>query len=120
MKTRQEIFDTVATHLLKQNAKALDDAFECVYRNEEGLMCAVGCLIPIREYKKSIEGFTVGHTPVDMLLQDLGIDVLNDKRTASLLSKLQLVHDEYQVETWLQRLTEIAYNFNLNIERLAA
>lgn len=43
----QEIFDTVATHLFKQGEQARGDRIlgRCSYRTDEGLTCAVGCLI---------------------------------------------------------------------------
>ena len=47
----QQIFDKVAAHLLAQGKRAAvlakqDDGMmvdACVYRNQDGLMCAVGC-----------------------------------------------------------------------------
>lgn len=54
--TAQEIFNTVYTHLLKQNAKSngeftrihpdgeKEKVVNCVYRNPDGLKCAAGCL----------------------------------------------------------------------------
>jgi len=57
MKTQQEIFDTVATHLLKQNDKSLDSYGECRYRAEDGNMCAVGCLIDTKHYTSGFEGY---------------------------------------------------------------
>lgn len=50
MRTAQELFDTVVTHLRKQNAKSefyYEDGRlpSCVYRTEAGLSCAVGCLM---------------------------------------------------------------------------
>ena len=41
----QEVFDRVARHLLKQNAKATSPRGGCSYRTKEGLSCAVGCLL---------------------------------------------------------------------------
>lgn len=49
--TNQEIFDTVATHLLRQNARSMgprtDPRFGtlsrgCAYRGDGGLRCAIG------------------------------------------------------------------------------
>ena len=42
----QTVFDRVATHLLTQNAQSLDIVDgECLYRGEDGKMCAAGCLL---------------------------------------------------------------------------
>lgn len=48
--TKQQIFDQVARHLLKQNERAVDVEGRCKYRTESGLMCAAGCLISDEEY----------------------------------------------------------------------
>lgn len=49
--TRQQIFDQVARHLLKQKVRAYDEENEkCQYRTSNGLMCAAGCLIADDEY----------------------------------------------------------------------
>ena len=50
--SQREMFDTVKTHLLKQNAKAQvpsliggQSTLTCVYRAPNGLKCAVGAVI---------------------------------------------------------------------------
>jgi hypothetical protein len=43
-RTKQSIFDQVAQHLLDQGRMAYQNG-GCVYRMEEGLRCAAGCLI---------------------------------------------------------------------------
>lgn len=56
----QEIFNTVATHLLTQNARSMGTAPQmegrgCLYRGENGRMCAVGCLIKDEFYDPILE-----------------------------------------------------------------
>lgn len=46
----QAIFNQVYTHLLTQNEKC-EDENGCAYRNEQGLKCAVGCLITDEVYE---------------------------------------------------------------------
>lgn len=57
----QEIFDTVATHLLKQGRRAVnpDIPERCHYRGANGTACAVGVLIPDEVYDPMMEGRTV-------------------------------------------------------------
>lgn len=57
--TDREIFDKVRAHLLNQGVKALTPNLPsgriCRYRTPDGLMCAVGCLIPETFYDPMIE-----------------------------------------------------------------
>jgi hypothetical protein len=57
----QEIFDTVATHLLKQGRRTTNPDIPemCVYRGANGTKCAVGVLIPDEVYDPMMEGRTV-------------------------------------------------------------
>lgn len=57
----QEIFDTVATHLLKQGRRATNPDIPemCVYRGANGTKCAVGVLIPDEAYDPVMEGRTL-------------------------------------------------------------
>lgn len=56
--SEQEVLDQIAVHLLTQKQKCnngkdqTDPNYQCLYRNEEGLKCAAGCLIADDEYKK--------------------------------------------------------------------
>lgn len=58
---KQEIFDTVATHLLKQGRRAVNPDIPemCHYRGAGGTKCAVGVLIPDEVYDPMMEGRTV-------------------------------------------------------------
>lgn len=121
MKTKQEIFDTVTAHLLKQNEKALVGD-NCVYRGSKGLRCAVGCLIPDGLYDPIIEGYAVpihsttepasslGIRKMDEILSASGIEGLDER---SLLLRLQDIHDVCAVEHWARRLKELAHKFGL-------
>jgi hypothetical protein len=57
----QEIFDTVAKHLLKQGRRAVNPDIPemCHYRGANGTKCAVGVLIPDEAYDSMMEGRTV-------------------------------------------------------------
>lgn len=60
MKSKQELFDTVARHLLTQRRQSKVVGGQCRYRWEDPwgrvLRCAIGCLIPDEAYKPSYEG----------------------------------------------------------------
>lgn len=58
MKTIPEIVSTIKAHLLKQMTIAVKNG-ACQYHTEDGLMCAVGCLITPKCYSFDIENRTI-------------------------------------------------------------
>ena len=89
--TPQEIFDAVATHLLKQGRAAMDEQGRCVYRGPNGTRCAAGAVIPDELYDPAME-----NSPIDDVLAmypRLAVAVGTDVDTVSLLIELQEVHD---------------------------
>ena len=119
---RQEIYTTVRNHLLTQNAKSVgldapDDEFSvsnCLYRGDNGLKCAVGCLIK-DEFCVDIEGFVVTNGRVIEALAKSGVADLTD-RTLEMLGELQYVHDHLPVGEWKVRLNEIATRYDVKVE----
>jgi len=142
MKTQQEIFDIVSTHLLKQNRQSrlgCDDESRtsgvCVYRSPAGLQCAVGCLIDAAHYtevmeqagslvnfdSRLIEDYDkekwssprcVGARDVLVALKAADID-LAAPGVFSLLSRLQSLHDNEESKRWRCSLQLVAEAFNL-------
>ena len=119
---RQEIFDTVATHLLTQNAKALALGTKtvCRYRGAGGYKCAVGCLIPDELYSDSIEGGGVSGWAVQEVLVAANVITREETRgprlatdRLALLSELQIVHDTKFAENWKRALRGVADRFGL-------
>lgn len=116
----QEIFDKVATHLLKQNAKSIDPALSsnekqtCAYRGQNGMMCAVGCLIPDDRYSRNMEGKVVWASVIMNVLRDV-----HGEMQSGLLEALQSCHDSKDVDAWRGELGMIAHNYNLNKAVLA-
>ena len=51
---KQQLFDRVVTHLLQQGQPCMKDHV-CVYRNSDGLSCAIGSLIDDKHYSPSLE-----------------------------------------------------------------
>jgi hypothetical protein len=90
-KTHQEIFNTVAAHLLKQGGQATNKHGRCKYRTPEGSQCAIGCLIPADKYHRRIEGIPVNHSGVLEALQ--GVIDVQCVETLQLLDSLQRMHD---------------------------
>lgn len=113
----QEIFDRVAMHLAKQGKKAQHkDAFgvfNCVNCTEDGLRCAVGCLVPMEFYANG--EFRIGGIEIiSTLLEAEGI-MANNRGTRELLVDLQLIHDNQKVSRWPQKLRGLAKRHGLMI-----
>jgi hypothetical protein len=108
----QEIFDTVKNHLLKQNAKSVNEEMDiCAYRSPDGLKCAIGCLISDKEYSPTMEGLGVEDLSLDFpVLEERFID------HSDLLDSLQKVHDRYTTREWPEQLRNVAKNHNLRYE----
>jgi len=113
VKSLQNIFDEVITHLVRQGKRAAAGG-HCRYR-ADGLKCAVGVLIPDEEYDSAWEGCPVGeiHYMLGRPESFWGIDVSHLR----FLVDLQDLHD--RVHHWkegglsvagkrrVQRLAEI-------------
>lgn len=110
--TAQEVFDKVATHLLKQGVCSADDDNdrECLYRGPNGTMCAAGALIPDDKYDPILEGFPVTDPRVWSVL---GLDDC----LKVLVFELQCVHDTrryYDKPNFVTGLRDVALTFGLN------
>lgn len=109
----QEIYDKVARHLLTQRAPSLSEEAEgCAYRGDNGLMCAVGCLISDNHYSKDLEGHTVESIEVIESLLDSGID-MKDLNISHLLKRFQDIHDKTETIDWKFYINALADDFNL-------
>lgn len=118
MMTRQEIFNTVRDHLLKQQARCINEDNNCQYRGPNGMRCAIGCLIPDEHYKPELEGWGIaplveprnilpeGKLLLEALTATLGGEP--DKDTLLLLYKLQLIHDTENLNDWPAALRDCA------------
>lgn len=117
--TKQEIFTKVKNHLLTQNARSIDDGSidddigMCRYRGSNGLMCAVGCLIPDDMYDPSMEGVSVDAIRQDNEALD---EYLGSYSTINLLTDLQHLHDRRAVGSWPEELRRIAKLYDLNFD----
>lgn len=98
----QQIFDTVARHLLTQRRKSQDAMGNCLYRGPDGMKCAAGILIPDEEYSPELETKYVENP---LVWSATGID---DETHRPLIRSLQFMHDDDKVEDWPDELERIA------------
>lgn len=111
--TAQQVFDQVKTHMLTQKAQSKTENDQCAYRGAEGKMCAAGCLISDAEYADlQIKGQGLddgagwnwgwlsaeGHVP---------------ELHESLISDLQIVHDQTIPDNWEVELDKVAITHGL-------
>ena len=118
--TFQELFDTVASHLLHQGKQAMvvDDHTGrpvCEYRTSSGLQCAIGCLMPDEHYDKMMEGMAASElSSVSDWFYDLVINLdAGGKSIETALDDLQDIHDEKAPATWPYHLQKYAKRFGL-------
>lgn len=109
---RQEIYNKVKNHLLTQNKKSCDENFHCVYRNPDGLKCALGCLISDEYYSPEIEHNNIDSPKVINALQMSGVKCTTSG-DFNFLGSLQNVHDSKYVDNWEKELYNIAKDYNL-------
>jgi hypothetical protein len=113
--TKQEIFDTVALHLIKQGKQSADATGDCFYRSPDGLKCAVGCLIPDEVYRPEMEGKNIYQ-----LIDKKYLSLKFFQRYHILLTSLQTAHDALHPKdmTWkdavILSLRRIAKSYNIS------
>ncbi|UTS52079.1 hypothetical protein [Synechococcus phage BUCT-ZZ01] len=128
---KQRVFDKVATHLLTQRQKSTQNSksYRCVYKNEDGLMCAAGCLIPntvvMNDEINSMSWNTLISRVKNPNPTSYEYDILlslNQKLPKYLLEDdaiyfvktLQDIHDQQQIYDWKEHLQFIADEFGLD------
>lgn len=125
----QQIFDKVATHLLTQNRQAMTLG-GCMYRAEDGAMCAVGCLINDNEYTEELEGRSLwdeityedGYSTTVREAVERSIGRPITMKEYEMLRDLQQVHDGAgtdiigmsTVELWPDALRRVAKQYRLS------
>ncbi len=113
--SKQVIFNKVATHLLKQNKRAMRKSYfgdACAYRAADGTKCAIGCLIPDRLYSGRLEGTSVTTWGLkSRLAKYFGF---HDSVKRELCDDLQFVHDVDDVAAWRVKLRLVAKEFGLS------
>lgn len=104
----QSIFTKVKNHLLNQKARCYVGE-KCRYRGDQGLKCAVGCLISDEHYSPELEDklFENSNIVCEAVEKSQGIEILHHK-TWKLLVELQHMHDDIPPERWPEYLKDIA------------
>ena len=96
----RQVFEKVKTHLLMQKAKSFVGRPEtCAYRGDNGLMCAIGCLIKDEFFDPSSNKFDLFNSRVVSMLECS----LNETLTyedLGFLSILQEIHDNEEPKDW--------------------
>jgi len=123
--TSQELFDYIASFLLKQGkqSRTPGGGGSCVYRGPNGLMCAAGCVIPDEFYDPRMEGEDI-NAVLEGKLQTKGPQRRFWKalgKHEGLLAELQAIHDGAYVrykpketrQSWLNELRMLAHNHRL-------
>jgi len=111
----QEIFDKVVTHLINQGKRSMDDKY-CRYHSDDGLMCAVGVLIPKESYFPEIDK---GNKTIKSLVneyEDRFPEWMSEN--LGLLCELQSVHDRQYLwengKKMLDTLTSVAESYGIS------
>ena len=102
--SEQEVFDQVKNHLLTQMECSVNEQEHCVYKSEEGLKCAAGCLIAEHQYDPKMEGEAWSGLVTQGIVPNAHEE---------LIGKLQSIHDGMLPENWSFELEELAKERNL-------
>lgn len=116
MRNAQKLFDQCVAHLRKQGCKSSipdssEDSYICLYRSPEKHKCAIGCLIPDKDYKPEFE-----EKNLDKLIREQALpNALHQEflPNRALLNALQHVHDFIPINQWEESWKNVAANFGL-------
>lgn len=123
----QLMFDDVTRHLLTQKKRSVlrgrecSGADVCAYRDQDGLMCAIGSIVPDNLYKEEFENSTVSSLIYTIEAQHLvahwqekyDIEDLNVFRNFA--TELQGIHDDQDPQLWQMYLKEFAGRHDLTM-----
>jgi len=107
----QRLYDHIVKHLITQWAKSQGDG-SCLYRDNYGHSCAVGCLIKDEFYSKELEEKVVRHDAILEVLEKSFGRALTEEEIL-LLEAMQRVHDDLPVECWVDGCRLVATCFKL-------
>lgn len=102
---KQEIYNTVTEHLLAQGERSIEDGV-CVYRNQDGLKCAAGVLIPDHLYDCELEGNSAEYL-------DVWKEIGYSEDEVALIVDLQYIHDQIPIDRWPVYLSRLAERHKL-------
>lgn len=100
--TLQQIFDHVASNLLRQGEVCADDDGSCRFRSDGGKKkCAVGWVISDEEYSQIFRGAEEDGESLGKLIQCRRLP-MPDNAIFDLLVDLQKMHDEWSPDNYLR------------------
>ncbi len=124
----QSAFNTIVTHLRKQGERCNDPGGMCLYRGEDGLQCAVGCLIPDDVYSEMMEGagtittlmglrdapswdeeydsYPLVYPELANLFADVDLQLLHD---------MQAIHDNKAPDEWEYHFARVSDAYGLSL-----
>jgi hypothetical protein len=104
------ISEKIRDHLTKQRKQSKtayggSQTPSCAYRGDNGLMCAVGCLIVDEVYSESLESLCADTSQVVRAMSDsLGFDIT--EKMEQLCTDWQLYHDDeingFSYRVWIE------------------
>lgn len=116
--TKQEIFDTVALHLLTQKEKSITSTDGCVYFGPNNLRCAIGVLLleHPRLYNANYSVESLLH-----IFPALLPTITNLRKTyvKAFYQDLQNIHDSHPPKNWRALLQTFAQNRKLSTKILS-
>jgi hypothetical protein len=112
---KNEFFQSTVQHLIKQGGKAFDDITEnCVYRDSNGNMCAIGCHIADEDYVPEMEGLRI----IVLVLKDYCPQNIKDLfgTMPGLCNDLQSLHDMSMGNpfTFQRKVKQIAKEYDID------
>lgn len=96
--TTEEVFEYIKHHLLTQMQQSKNDKGACFYKNEQGLKCAAGCLIPDDMYNPDFE---------NKKWYSLVVEKSVPKEHRELIRNMQCIHDYNDPITWERHLDNL-------------
>lgn len=118
--TKQEIFNQVWRHLMRQGRAAIEVDGTCRYRGPDNTSCAIGCLIPDAFYTPALEGYSaLSQVVIDVLVAAGVLQHADQPGFISLLNRLQEAHDmklrAFGIEAWADKMRSIAAADGLSV-----
>ena len=109
---KQEIFNTVVTHLRQQNCRSVSASGVCLYRGPNGTKCAAGVLIPDELFR---EGYN--NLRFDYLIRYKPEirDLFDDAECLRLILDLQTVHDISTPEIWEDKFQGLSLKYDVEM-----
>lgn len=109
----QETFNLIAVGIYYQGEQCTNSIGHCAYRNESGLKCAFGQVLPDSMYEEDMEGISV-----ETILETYSeVEVLFNGVDITLLENLQSIHDNFESgdfrNYWLWECNRTAKDYNL-------